>query len=58
MTGGCQAKAATLARADYNETVMAALLDALCSPQLYEIILRDGELLIKPRQGMHYRPMT
>jgi hypothetical protein len=58
MTGRYQAKAAAVAQADHNETVMAALLDALCSPQLYEITLRSGELLIKPRPGMHFRPMT
>ena len=51
-------KAAAAAQADYNETVMAALLDALCSPQLYEITLRGGELFIKPRPGMHLRPMA
>jgi hypothetical protein len=31
---------------------MAALLDALCSPQLYDIALRNGELSIKPRPHM------
>jgi hypothetical protein len=58
MTRSYQGKAAAVAQADHNETVMAALLDALCSPQLYEITLRGGELFIKPRPGMHLRPMA
>jgi len=46
---------ATLAAADRDnnaESIMAALLDALCSPQLYNIALRNGELSIKPRPHM------
>jgi hypothetical protein len=53
MTGTYERKAAAADRVDCNEAIMAALLDALCSPQLYEIILRGGELFIKPRPGMH-----
>jgi hypothetical protein len=41
-----------------NETIMAALMDALCSPQLYEITVRNGELLIKPRADMHARGLA
>jgi len=48
---------APVAQADCNESIMAALLDALCSPQLYEIVLRGGELRIKPRPDMHPQPM-
>ena len=40
------------------ETITAALLDALCSPQLYEIVMRGGELLIKPRAHMHPLPAS
>ena len=42
----------TTARDDHAESIMAALLDALCSPQLYDIALRNGELSIKPRPHM------
>ena len=36
-----------------DESIIAALLDALCSPQLYEIVMLDGELNIRPRPHMH-----
>lgn len=49
---------AARAQADHSDTIMAALLDALCSPQLYEVTLRGGELFIKPRPGMHLQPAT
>jgi hypothetical protein len=58
MTARNEWKPGAAAQADCNETVMTALLDALCSPQLYEIILRGGELFIKPRPGMHPQPIT
>jgi len=48
-----KAKSAAAQPAQDHEWIMATLLDALCSPQLYEIALRGGELLIKPRTGMH-----
>ena len=38
---------------EHNVMIMAALLDALCSPQLYEITMQAGELFIRPRPGMH-----
>jgi hypothetical protein len=44
--------------ADYDETIMAALLDALCSPQLYEIVSQGTELLIRPRPGMHAKTVS
>ena len=52
MTNPTQAKSPAGSRAD-TESITAALLDALCSPQLYEIIMRNGELFIKPRPRMH-----
>jgi len=52
MTNPTQAKSPTGSRID-SESITAALLDALCSPQLYEIIMRNGELFIKPRPHMH-----
>jgi hypothetical protein len=39
-------------RDDHAESIIATLLDALCSPQLYDIALRNGELSIKPRLHM------
>jgi hypothetical protein len=39
-----------------DESITAVLLDALCSPQLYDIVLREGELFIKPRHHMHPQP--
>jgi hypothetical protein len=42
-------------RDDVAESITAALLDALCSPQLYDIVLHNGELFIKPRPHMHPR---
>jgi hypothetical protein len=58
MTGRFECMTAAVPQAEHTETIMAALLDALCSPQLYEIILQGGELSIKPRAGMHPQPMT
>jgi hypothetical protein len=52
MTNATQAKSPAGSRID-SESITAALLDALCSPQLYEIIMRNGELFIKPRPHMH-----
>ena len=52
MTNPTQAKSPAGSRID-SESITAALLDALCSPQLYEIIMRNGELFIKPRPHMH-----
>ncbi len=43
----------THAKSAQEESITAALLDALCSPQLYEIVMRNGELYIKPRARMH-----
>jgi hypothetical protein len=43
---------AAAGRDDHAESIIAALLDALCSPQLYDIALRNGELSIKPRPHM------
>jgi len=40
-------------RVEDETSITAALLDALCSPHLYEIVLRGGELFIKPRPRMH-----
>jgi hypothetical protein len=40
-------------RSDYDESIMAALLDALCSPQLYDVIMRGSDLIIRPRPHMH-----
>lgn len=39
-----------------DDTIAATLLDALCSPQLYEIVMSDGEISIKPRRDMHAQP--
>jgi hypothetical protein len=39
-----------------DANVIAALLDALCSPHLYEIAIQDGVLRIEPRAHMHRRP--
>lgn len=40
----------------YGESILAALLDALCSPQLYDIVMHEGELTITPRPHMHPQP--
>jgi hypothetical protein len=53
MTHSTGAKIGPVGRGKYDESITAALLDALCSPQLYDIVLRDGELFIKPRHHMH-----
>jgi hypothetical protein len=58
MTAGCERMTTAVPRAECTETIMAALLDALCSPQLYEISLQGSELFIKPRAGMHPAPVT
>jgi hypothetical protein len=52
-----QAKTAPANRGD-SESITAALLDALCSPQLYDIVMHGGELLIKPRPHMHPQPLA
>ena len=52
MTNPTHTKSPAGSRAD-TESITAALLYALCSPQLYEIIMRNGELFIKPRPHMH-----
>lgn len=57
MTPTTHPKSAAATRRD-TESITAALLDALCSPQLYDIILRDGELFIKPRPHMHPQPVA
>jgi hypothetical protein len=57
MTNPTQAKIGA-SRGSYDESIIAALLDALCSPQLYNIVLRGGELFIKPRQHMHPQPVS
>ena len=58
MTQRYERLTAARAEADHGDTIMAALLDALCSPRLYEITLRGGELFIKPRPGTHLQPVT
>jgi len=57
MTQPTHIKRAPATRGD-GESITAALLDALCSPQLYEIVMRDGELHIKPRPHMHPQPVA
>jgi hypothetical protein len=52
MTDPTPATIAAAGRDDHAESITAALLDALCSPQLYDIALRNGELSIKPRPHM------
>jgi hypothetical protein len=58
MTARFERMTAGVPQAECTETIMAALLDALCSPQLYEIRLQGSELFIKPRAGMHPAPVT
>jgi hypothetical protein len=55
MTRQTQLIATSAEHEDYNESIIAALLDALCSPHLYEIDMRNGELFIKPRPHMHWQ---
>jgi hypothetical protein len=52
MTHPATATLAAAGRDERRESIVAALLDALCSPQLYDITLRNGELSIKPRWHM------
>ena len=56
MTHSPHAKIAPAGSGDYDESIIAVLLDALCSPQLYDIVLCEGELFIKPRPHMHPQP--
>jgi hypothetical protein len=58
MTNSTEAKICPVGHGNYDESITAALLDALCSPQLYDIVLRDGELFIKPRPHMHPQPVS
>jgi hypothetical protein len=52
MTHPAPTTIAAAGRDDHTESIIATLLDALCSPQLYDIALRNGELSIKPRPHM------
>jgi hypothetical protein len=38
-----------------DSDITVTLLDALCSPHLYDIVECNGELYIKPRIHMHCR---
>jgi hypothetical protein len=53
MSQAATVKSPPLGRTPRDEAITAALLDALCSPQLYEVVMQGGDLLIRPRPHMH-----
>ena len=53
MTQAATVKSIPFGRTPRDESITAALLDALCSPQLYEVVMHGSDLIIKPRPQMH-----